>query len=157
MSGSIASASLLNTSFLSPSNLVWTKGKSGNPRGRPKSGTAIADLARRQVDKHKLIDKLASIAAGAKEYSDVDVDQQLRAIQLLLAYGCGPPRAEIGSTEGLRIEVVSETNYFAIASAARDPDSSVAASEALQRPMLRASLGQDDVGDGSPDSSSAGS
>jgi hypothetical protein len=45
------------------------------------------------VDKYKLIDKLGSIAAGANEHSDVDVDQQLRAIQLLLNYGYGPPRA----------------------------------------------------------------
>jgi hypothetical protein len=62
----------------------WTKGKSGNPRSRPRAGTAIADLFRREVDKHKVIDKLASIAAGVNEHSDVDVDQQLRAIQLLL-------------------------------------------------------------------------
>jgi hypothetical protein len=34
----------------------WAKGQSGNPSGRPRAGTAIADLARRQVDQHKLIE-----------------------------------------------------------------------------------------------------
>ena len=132
----------------------WTKGKSGNPRGRPRSGTAVADLARRQVDKHKLIDKLASIAAGANEYSDVDVDQQIRAIQLLLNYGYGPPRAEVQSSEGLVIQVVyAETNQIAITSAARGAVTSDSGVEAVQRGVLRAPLGQDAAGDGPPDSS----
>src|SRR5439155_21936127 len=60
----------------------WTKGQSGNPRGRPKTGTAIAELARRQLEKHKLVERLGSIAAGQE--ADVDVGQQLRAIQLLM-------------------------------------------------------------------------
>jgi hypothetical protein len=34
------------------------KGQSGNPRGRPLRGTAIAELARAQVRKYKLIEKL---------------------------------------------------------------------------------------------------
>lgn len=98
----------------------WTKGKSGNTRSRPRAGTAIVDLARREVDTHKLIDKLASIAAGANEHSDVDVDQQLRANQLLLNYGYGPPRAEVQTSEGLVIQVVyAETNQIAITNAAR--------------------------------------
>ena len=130
----------------------WTKGHSGNPRGRPRAGTAIADLARRQVDHHKLIETLGSIAAGQR--ASVDVDQQLRAIQLLLAYGYGPPRAENETPGGLKIEVIyAETNHIAIAGAplgatARDP-----ASQAVQCRLLRAPLGQDGVGDGSADSS----
>ena len=41
----------------------WIKGQSGNLKGRPKNPTAIAELARSQVEKHKLIEKLGSIAA----------------------------------------------------------------------------------------------
>ena len=94
----------------------WVKGKSGNPRGRPKSRTAIADLARTQIEKHKLVEKLGSIGAGEGTYRDVEVDQQLRAIQLLLAYGYGPPRPETEGCEGLKIQVVyAETNHIAIA------------------------------------------
>src|ERR1700686_1317794 len=97
----------------------WAKGQSGNRRGRPKSGTAIAELARAQVEKHRLIEKLGSIGARQSEYEKVDVDQQMRAIQLLLAYGYGPPRAEIKTGEGVVIQVIyAETNHIAIASAA---------------------------------------
>ena len=72
----------------------WTKGTSGNPRGRPRKGTSIADLAHCQIEKHQLIQKLGRIAARRGEYQEVPVDQQMRAIQLLLAYGYGPPRGE---------------------------------------------------------------
>ena len=132
----------------------WVKGQSGNRRGRPPSGTAIAELARGQVEKHKLIEKLGSIGARQGEYVKVDVDQQIRAIQLLLAYGYGPPRAEINTGEGVVIQVVyAETNHIAIADAAPGASSSDSASPAVQRGLLRAALGQDSVGEGPPDSS----
>jgi hypothetical protein len=96
----------------------WAKGHSGNPRGRPRAGRAIAELARLQLDKHKLVEKLGSIAAGERGVADVDVDQQLRAIQLLLAYGYGPPRPEIEVSEGLTIQVIfAETNHISIVAA----------------------------------------
>jgi hypothetical protein len=130
----------------------WAKGQSGNPRGRPRVGTAIADLARRQVDKHKLVETLGYIAAGQR--ASVDVDQQLRAIQLLLAYGYGPPRAENEAPGGLKIEVIyAETNHIAIAGASLGAASRDPASQAVQCRLLRAPLGQDGVGDGSSDSS----
>ena len=132
----------------------WTKGQSGNPRGRPKSGNAIADLARSQVEKHRLIDKLGAVGARTNEYADVAVDQQLRAIQLLLSYGYGPPRAEIEGSEGLKIQVIyAETNHIAITGAASGAASGDSASPTLQRGLLRPPLGQDRVGDGPVDPS----
>ena len=125
----------------------WTKGHSGNPRGRPRAGTAIADLARRQVDKHKLVETLGNIAAGQR--ASVDVGQQLRAIQLLLAYGYGPPRAENEAPGGMKIEVIyAETNRIAIAGAPQGAAPRDPASQAVQCRLLRAPLGQDGVGDG---------
>ena len=88
----------------------WRKGQSGNPKGRPKAGTAIAELARRQVERHGLIETLGRIGARASDYADVDVDQQLRAIQLLLSYGYGPPRAEIGGKPRYRLTLQSRMN-----------------------------------------------
>ena len=132
----------------------WAKGQSGNPKGRPKAATAIADLARSQVERHKLVEKLGSIGAGEGDYREVDVDQQLRAIQLLLAYGYGPPRAEIEGREGLVIQVsYVERNQIAVTSAAPGAIPSDSGSQAVQCRLLRAPLGQDGVGDGSPDSS----
>src|ERR1043166_5338501 len=120
----------------------WTKGQSGNPRGRPKTGTAIAELARGQVEKHKLFAKLGSIAAG--EQADVDVGQQLRAIQLLLAYGYGPPRAEIEKGNRLTVQVIyGPTNRIGITRADTRASEDHRGGQTVQRALLRAPLRQD--------------
>lgn len=131
----------------------WIKGKSGNPRGRPKRGAAIADLARQQIAKHKLVEILGRIGGGQGEYSGVEVDQQLRAIQLLLSYGYGPPRAEIDGSDGkVVIEVIYvERNPIAITAPTPSPTASDTASETLQRRLLRAPLGEDSAGNGPAD------
>jgi hypothetical protein len=72
-----------------PNGRPWPKGHSGNPKGRPPTGLAIAELARAEVDKHGLVVKLGNIAARGRG------DKQFRAIQLLLAYAFGTPRSEI--------------------------------------------------------------
>jgi hypothetical protein len=72
-----------------PNGRPWPKGQSGNPKGRPPTGLAIAELARAEVDKHGLVVKLGAMAASGRG------DKQLRAMQLLLAYAFGPPSAEI--------------------------------------------------------------
>ena len=93
----------------------WSKGQSGNPKGRPREGTAIAGLARSQVEKRKLIEKLGGIGARAGEYTNVGVDQQIRAIQLLLAYGYGPPRGEVEGGDAVVIQVTYvDRNQIAI-------------------------------------------
>ena len=136
----------------------WTKGNSGNPRGRPKRGTAIAELARDQIEKHKLVEKLGIIGAGEGDYREADVDQQLRAIQLLLAYGYGPPKADFERNEGgVIIQVVyAETNQIAIAGATPGAIESDPGSQTVQRSLLRTPLGQDGSGDGSADPSGSG-
>ena len=126
----------------------WIKGKSGNPGGRPKRGAAIADLARQQIGKHKLVEILGRIGGRQGEYSGVEVDQQLRAIQLLLSYGYGPPRAEVDGSDGkVVIQVIYvERNQIAITAATPSPTASDAGSETLQRRLLRAPLGEDSAG-----------
>lgn len=133
----------------------WLRGQSGNPRGRPKKGNAIADLARQQIEKHRLVEKLGSIAARQSEYSDVEVTEQLRAIQMLLAYGYGgPPRAELEAGDGnVVIQVIyAETNQIAIAGAALRPTTSDRTGEAIQRGLLRAPLGENGSGHEQADS-----
>jgi hypothetical protein len=130
----------------------WIKGQSGNSKGRPRDGTAIAGLARSQVERHKLIEKLGGIGARAGEYTKVDVDQQIRAIQLLLAYGYGPPRGELESGDAVVIQVTYvERNQIAINGAAPGAIAGDATGETLQRGLLRATLGQDGTGNGSVD------
>jgi len=130
----------------------WIKGQSGNLKGRPRQGSAIAPLARSQVEKRKLIDKLGRIAAREGEYLQVEIDQQIRAIQLLLAYGYGPPRAELEGGDAVVIQVTYvERNQVTIASAARGAITSDPGGQAVQCDLLRTALGQDGVGDGSAD------
>jgi hypothetical protein len=126
----------------------WIKGKSGNPHGRPKRGAAIADLARQQIAKHKLVEILGRIGGGQGEYAGVEVDQQLRAIQLLLSYGYGPPRAEVDGNDGkMVIQVIyAERNQIAINAATPSPTASDTGSETLQRRLLRAPLREDSAG-----------
>src|ERR1039458_6836724 len=134
----------------------WIKGESGNPKGRPREGTAIAGLARSQVEKHKLIEKLGGIGAREGEYTEVDVDQQIRAMQLLLAYAYGPPRSELEGGDAVVIEVTYvERNQIAINGAAPGAIAGGAAGQTVQRGLLRASLGEDGSGDGPVDSPSA--
>src|SRR5262245_6825184 len=136
----------------------WNRGQSGNPRGRPKNGIAVAEL-RTQVEKHRLIEKLGNIGARRGEYANVDMDKQVRAIQLLLSYGYGPPRGlEIGGTEGIVIQVVyAETNQITVTEASPAASASDSRSETVQRCMLRTPLGEDGLGNGPSDpSGSAG-
>jgi hypothetical protein len=130
----------------------WIKGQSGNPQGRPREGTAIAGLARSQVERHKLIEKLGGIGAREGEYAKVDVDQQIRAIQLLLAYGYGPPRAELEGGDAVVIEVTYvERNQIRIDGTAPSAIAGGAAGETVQRGLLRSPLGEDGIGNGSAD------
>jgi len=130
----------------------WSKGQSGNPNGRPREGTAIAGLARSQVERHKLIEKLGEIGARAGEYTNVDIGQQIRAIQLLLSYGYGPPRGELEHENAAVIQVTYvERNRIAINGAASSATSGNPTGETVQRGLLRPPLGQDGSRNGSAD------
>ncbi len=91
------------------------------------------------------MEKLGSIAARRGEYGEVDVDQQVRAIQLLLSYGYGPPRPDVDRNDsGIVIQVIyAERNPIAIAGATCGATRSGRASETLQRGLLRPPLGED--------------
>jgi hypothetical protein len=74
------------------------------------------------VEKHKLVEKLGSIGSRRDEFGQVDVDQQLRAIQLLLSYGYGPPRAENGLEPMKRIMGKPDIENSMISSWLNRPD-----------------------------------
>ena len=71
-----------------PNGRPWPKGVSGNPKGRPPVGLAVAAMARDQIERHSLLAKLGAIAARKGS-------QQVKAIELLLSYAYGRPRAEL--------------------------------------------------------------
>jgi len=134
----------------------WIKGQSGNRNGRPREATAIAGLARSQLQRHKLVEKLGRIAARQGEYGNVDVDQQMRAIQLLLSYGYGPPRGEHEGGEGVVIQVnYVERNPIGVTGATRGAAAGGAGGQTVQCGLLRAPVGKDGLGYGSGDPPSA--
>jgi len=101
-------------------------------------------LARSQVQRHKLVEKLARIGTRQGEYREVGVDQQIRAIQLLLSYGYGPPRGEHDGGEGVVIQVTYvEKNRIDITGATYGAVAGGAGSQTVQRGVLRAPVGED--------------
>jgi hypothetical protein len=95
----------------------YIKGGSGNPLGRPRN--ALSDLCRREVDKCKLAAGLGDIFLRRGKYKDATVADCIRAAQLLLAYGFGPPRADVEMADGSVVRVIYEQrNRIEVASPA---------------------------------------
>jgi hypothetical protein len=72
----------------------WQPGQSGNPAGRPKRGESLAEIVRRSVDPHELVDTLLSIArsVGAKS------SDRIAAVGLIMDRGWGKPLAQVEVT-----------------------------------------------------------
>lgn len=123
----------------------WQKGRSGNPKGRRRSGEELGELLRQIVDRRRFADKLCELCYAG----------DVQAMRLLLSYTDGPPQAggPIQDLETIQITVtyVQQNNSIEISATpgaiATDPGV-----PAVQRSLLRAPLWQDRPGDGSPDS-----
>jgi hypothetical protein len=127
---------------------MWKPGQSGNPAGRPRTGNSAAELARQQIDKHALFEKLGCLAAREGEYAKVDFAAQLNAIKILLSYGFGMPIAhtEIEGGEATRITVNYVThNRLAIAGTSPGTATDNSRVQTIQRPGLRTPLWKDDA------------
>jgi hypothetical protein len=117
---------------------------------------AIAELARKEVEKRKLVETLGKIGGRQGEYSKVDYGDQLNAIKALLSYGYGPPRAEMESSSDVVIQVTYvERNQIAATGASPSANESDSGMRAVQCDLLRTPLGQDGSGDESSDSDGA--
>jgi len=124
----------------------WQKGRSGNPRGRRRSGEELGELLRRMVDRKRFAEKLCELCYAG----------DVQAMRLLLSYTDGLPiaRAEVKGGEGIQITVtyVQQNNRLELTGATPGASESNPTVEAVQRGLLRAPLGQDGAGDGSADS-----
>lgn len=63
--------------------MAWQKGQSGNPRGRPKTGQALAEKVRQAVERRnpELLKKLFELALDPHEHDNPKV--RVEAIKLL--------------------------------------------------------------------------
>lgn len=123
----------------------WSKGRSGNPKGRPRGGEELSAILREIVDRRRFAEKLCELCYAG----------DVQAMRLLLSYTDGPPMhgADAQGPEGIQITVtyVNQINQLELTSAACGATPNHPASEALQRPVLRPPLWQDDAGAGSTD------
>jgi hypothetical protein len=140
----------------------WAKGVSGNSLGRPRS--ALSVLCRDVINKHQLVKVLGNIAARTGDYGRKHKDilitagDQIAAIKLLLAYGYGVPKREIDTPGDLRIEVSyvnDNRRQINIAAPAPVSETGNHGVTEIQRSLVRSSLGEDDLGDGSGNPSRA--
>jgi hypothetical protein len=131
----------------------WLPGASGNPKGRPRTGLSIAELCRGQVEKRNLIEKLGQIAARVGEYAKVEVDQQIRAIELMVRYGYGlPGKGEIDAGDGIQITVTYVQNQLNIAGAPSGAAEGAERGAEILRPQGRPPLRKIDIGSTCADS-----
>ena len=128
----------------------WKTGRSGNPLGRPRAGEDLAGLLRQTLDRKQFAEKLCELCYAG----------DIQAMRLLLAYTDGLPVGRVGEldTQGIQVTVtyVEQKNRFELTSASSGASESDPGGEAVQRPLLRAPVGQDNVGDGPTDPSDAG-
>jgi hypothetical protein len=86
----------------------WQKGRSGNPKGRRRSGEELGELLRQIVDRRRFADKLCELCYAG----------DVQAMRLLLSYTDGPPQARgpMPDPEGIQITVtyVQQNNSIEI-------------------------------------------
>jgi hypothetical protein len=87
--------------------MLWEKGQSGNPGGRPKENEALKRLILENTKNGKvLVDKLLLFIDHAPEVRD-----RIAALKILLEYGFGKPvhNMTLGGADGEPVQIVVNT------------------------------------------------
>lgn len=140
---------------------MFVKGVSGNPKGRPKVHLAAAEMAREQIKRHRLFDKLGKAAARLNDtkLSTEERSLALRAAATLIEHGFGKPAQRIDvQKEDIQIRVIYETYRLEIAGAAPSATDSAQRNEdsALPGAAGGQEIRQIDAGQARSDSRDAG-
>jgi len=94
---SCVSTETFSESEMSLTKTSWQRGRSGNPRGRPRSGEELGAVLRQTVDRRRFAEKLCELCYAG----------DVQAMRLLLSYTDGPPLGgtEVQGAEGIQITV----------------------------------------------------
>jgi len=120
-----------------PTPASWKPGQSGNPRGRPRSGLALAERIRERMSPDELIDLVTTALADPK----IDIEKRVSLAMQLASYGYSKPPAGLdlnvsNTSDELDLSNASEEQLRAALEILEAPASEPTTNPRLDEPSL---------------------
>jgi len=134
----------------------WTKGKSGNPRGRPRRGHSLSEILREVGEQADATGEPRQRLLGRRIWDEALAGKEWAA-RLIFAYVEGLPLPSGVDASDVKIEVIYvQQNSIAIAGTAPSADEGDSGVEAVQRGLCGPQIRKELAGPGQIDSAGPG-